>query len=319
MNQLKNTKILITGGAGFIGSHLTVRLCHDYQIVILDNFRRDSLSTLPELAKHPNVKLIRGDILDKTLLSQAMKGVDIVIHMAALAGVSTYYAEPCETLRVNLQGTMNVLEVCKNSDVRRVIDFSTSEVYGADAYNVTEEAIHGIGPVTDLRWTYAISKLASEQLTLRYAEKYGFKAITVRPFNIYGPRQTGEGAISNFMRAVVNKKPLVIYGDGSAIRAWCYVSDCIDALETLIESDSIENGPFNIGNPREIYSTLGLARLICQVVNQDIPIIFKDVARTEIRVRVPNIAKARGLLNFEPKIDLITGLELTFNDFKQQH
>jgi UDP-glucose 4-epimerase len=311
-------KILLTGGAGFIGTHLAERLCDRYKVVLFDNLRRDSLSGLAGLKEHPNVEFIEGDVLDIQGVKKAMDSCTIVVHLAAIAGVSSYYKEPARTLRVNLIGTFNVLECSRELKVDKVIDFSTSEVYGADAFNVSEESDHRIGPVSEYRWTYAVSKLASEQFTLRYGDTYGFRAFTVRPFNIYGPRQTGEGAISNFCRAAVNGEPIVIYGDGTPIRAWCYVSDLVDAVERMIEKDGLETGAFNIGNPQEAYSTADLVKLFCQAVGQDIQIVFKEVERTEIRVRVPNIDKAKRLLDFAPKVGLEEGIRMTYQWFTEQ-
>ncbi|MEW6103498.1 MAG: NAD-dependent epimerase/dehydratase family protein [bacterium] len=315
--EIKKKNILITGGAGFIGSHLVERLYKRHKIVIFDNLRRDSLKYIPELKDHPNVKFIEGDVLDKEGLFLAMKDCDYVVHLAAIAGVSSYYKNPTKTLKVNILGTTNLLECCKELRIKKVIDFSTSEVYGRDAYNVSEDSNHCIGPINDYRWTYAVSKLASEQLTLSYGKKYGFKGFSVRPFNIYGPRQTGEGAISNFFRAVVQKEPIVIYGDGSPIRAWCYISDCIDAIERLVEDETIEEpSTFNIGNPKETCTILWLARLISYVVGYDIPIIFREVERSEILIRIPNIDRAVRVLGYNPKVNLMEGLRLTYEHFK---
>jgi UDP-glucuronate decarboxylase len=310
-------KILITGGAGFIGTHLIERLKNNYHIIIFDNLRRNSLQYMPELKNNQNIEFIQGNVLDKDSLREAMKGCEMVVHMAAIAGVSSYYIEPGTTLTVNLIGTYNVLELCKELLVKKIIDISTSEVYGVFAYNVKEASPHQIGPVNDLRWTYAVSKLASEQLTLRYSEQFKFKAFTVRPFNIYGPRQTGEGAISNFLKAIINNEPISIYGDGNVIRAWCYVSDLIDALENIICLDNLKSDTFNIGNPTEAYTTLGLARLICEVTGKKVPFKFKKVARTEIQVRTPNIDYAQNVLKYNPKIDLKKGIELTYNYYKK--
>lgn len=310
-------KILITGGAGFIGTHLAERFCEDYKIVLLDNLRRDSLTDLPTLKEHPNVTFIEGNIIEKDVVLKAIEGCDTAIHLAAIAGVSSYYNQPFDTMSVNLIGTINLLECVRETGVKKVIDFSTSEVYGANAFDVDESSDHVLGSIEDYRWTYATSKLASEQLTRRYSEKYGFKGFGIRPFNIYGPRQTGEGAISNFMSAIVKKEPIVIYNDGTAIRAWCYISDMVEALDNLMRNDNIEGGTFNIGNPKEAYSTLGLARLVCTALGEEVPIIFKEVERTEIRIRIPNIDKARKLLNFDPQVGLIEGLRKTFEWYKQ--
>jgi UDP-glucose 4-epimerase len=316
MSTLKG-KILITGGAGFIGTHLAERFCEKYEIVLLDNLRRDSLSDFPKIKNHPNVKFIEGTITDKKLVLDAIKGCHTAIHLAAIAGVSSYYDQPFDTMSVNLLGTINLLECVKEEGVGKVIDFSTSEIYGSNAFDVDESSDHVLGSIEDYRWTYATSKLASEQLTRRYSEKYGFKGFGIRPFNIYGPRQTGEGAISNFMTAVVKKEPIIIYNDGTAIRAWCYITDMVDALENLLENDNLESGSFNVGNPKEVYSTAGLARLVCTALGVEVPIIYKEVPRTEIRIRIPNIDKAKKFLNYNPKVGLIEGLRLTYEWYKE--
>ena len=311
-------RILITGGAGFIGTHLAERLVGEAEILLFDNFRRDSLRMVPALYDNPRVRLITGDVLDSASLRQALKGVDTVIHLAAVAGVSSYYEESLRTLQVNILGTAGLLEEVARQGVQRFIHFSTSEVFGPDALWVEENSPHGIGPVSDRRWVYATSKLAGEHFTLRFAEKYGFRASIVRPFNIYGPRQTGEGAISNFCHAAINGRPLTVYGDGAAIRAWCYVSDLVDAVQAILGTPAAEGEVFNIGNPHESETTLGLARHVARLA-PDATIRFQAVTRAEVRARVPNIEKARRLLGYEPKVDLIEGLSRTLEWFRKEH
>jgi len=312
-------KVLITGGGGFIGSHLAERLCPTCQVVILDNFRRNSLAHAPGLASHPNVSLVRADILDATQVREAMQGCDTVVHAAAIAGVSSYYSHPLDTLKVNIMGTMNILEAVSELGVGKYLGFSTSEAYGSDAFDVREDRGFAVGPVHDCRWTYAVSKITSENLAFRHGEKYGFKAYMVRPFNIYGPRQTGEGCIANFLRAVVESKPMIVHNDGSSIRAWCYVDDCVDALMTILTRDDLANDAFNIGNPQETYSTLGLARLVRQVGESSVDIVHQHMDRTDIRVRVPNIDKARKVLGFAPKVDLIEGLKRALAAYRKEN
>lgn len=310
-------RILITGGAGFIGTHLCERLVQNAEVILADNFRRDSLSRVPELASHPRVKVISADVLDARSVREAFRaGIDIVLHLAAIAGVSSYYQEPLQTLQVNILGMVNVLEEAARQGVKHFVYFSTSEVFGRDALWVKETDVPQTGPVTDLRWTYATSKLAGEHFTLRYGEKYGFKATVVRPFNIYGPRQTGEGAISNFCKAAVSGQPLMIYGDGSAIRAWCYVDDLVDAVEAILQSPAADGQVFNIGNPREVETTLGLARRVMKL-RPGLSIQYRDTERTEVRARIPSIDKARELLGFEPKIDLNEGLHRTLTWYQK--
>jgi nucleoside-diphosphate-sugar epimerase len=308
-------RILITGGAGFIGTHLAERFCSQHEVVLLDNFRRDSLSLAPELKSNPHVRLVTGDTLDPASLAATLEGAEVVFHLAAIAGVSSYYKEPLQTLDVNILGARNVLREAARSGVRQFIFFSTSEVFGADARQVSEQDPCGIGPSTDRRWVYATSKLAGEHFTLRFGEEHGFAATVVRPFNIYGPRQVGEGAISNFCRAAAARQPLTVYGDGAATRAWCYVSDLVDAMESLLASPQAAAGQvLNIGNPREVESTAGLAQRVARLV-PGAEVRFQPVTRAEVRDRAPLIALAQRLLGYNPKVDLESGLRLTLEWF----
>lgn len=311
----KKRTVLITGGAGFIGTHIAERLCEDHRLVLFDNYRRDSLTGLA-LTRHPNVTVRRGDVLDPASLRRAVKGADTVIHLAAIAGVSSYYSMPLRTLQVNILGTVNMLEAAVAAGVKQFIHFSTSEVYGSNALNVSEQDPHGIGPTSDKRWVYATSKLASENFVLRYGEEYRFRATCLRPFNVYGPRQTGEGAISNFCTAALGRKPLTVYGDGSAIRAWCYVSDMVDAVMRVLSRAESAGHSFNIGNPREAETTNGLARRVAALV-PGATVRRRDLDRAEVAARIPRIEKARKLLGYEPRVDLDEGLRRTLDWYRE--
>jgi nucleoside-diphosphate-sugar epimerase len=310
-------KTLITGGAGFIGTHLAQRLVDRSDVVLLDNFRRNSLASVPELREDPRVEVQDVDILDADSVAKVMADVDVVVHLAAIAGVSSYYNESLRTLQVNILGTNNVLEQAAAHGVSSFVHFSTSEVFGPDALWVNEESGFNIGPVSDRRWVYATSKLAGEQLTLRYGEKFGMRSTVLRPFNVYGPRQTGEGAIANFCTAALTGTPLKVYGDGTPIRAWCHVDDMVAAVLAVLETPEAAGETFNIGNPAETETTLGLARRVRDLVPGS-TIEFEAVDRAEVRSRVPDIAKARRLLGFEPQVDLATGLAQTLAWVEQQ-
>lgn len=312
---MKKRTILITGGAGFIGTHIAERLCERHRLILFDNYRRDSLTGLA-LARHPNVTVRRGDVLDPASLRKAVSGADTVIHLAAIAGVSSYYSMPLRTLQVNILGTVNMLEAAVAEGVKQFVHFSTSEVYGSNALNVTEQDPHGIGPTSDKRWVYATSKLASENFVLRYGEEYRFRATCLRPFNVYGPRQTGEGAISNFCTAALAGKPLTVYGDGSAIRAWCYVSDMVDAVVLALARPQSAGHSFNIGNPREAETTNGLARRVAALV-PGATVRRQAIDRAEVAARIPRIDKARELLGFEPRVDLDEGLKRTLAWYRE--
>jgi len=316
--MIRNKKILITGGAGFIGSHLAEKLYKENEIVIFDNLHRNSLKYIPELKRLKNIKLIKGDVIRSDDLVVAMKGCNIVLHLASIAGVSSHYENPYRTLETNLIGTHNILTVSKFCKIEKLVYFSTSEVYGDCAYDADEECGFNAGSINDFRWSYSISKLASESLVLRYAELNDFKAYVVRPFNIYGPRQLGEGAIGNFIRAIISNKPMRIYNKGISIRAWCYVSDCVNMLIRLLDSN-LNSQVFNVGNPNATQSTYGLARLINQALDLDIQIIFIDNPNSDIKVRIPNIDKATKFLDWYPIVELSEGIKKTYEWFKENY
>ena len=311
-------RILITGGAGFIGTHLAESLClrGAVEVVLFDSFRRDSLAHVPQLRDQKQVTVVSGDVQDAGQVRAAMEGADTVVHLAAIAGVSSYYAEPLRTLQTNILGTVNALEQAAASGVKRFIHFSTSEIYGSNAMWVDETMPSGIGSADDKRWVYATSKLAGENFALRYGEKHGFDAAVVRPFNIYGPRQVGEGAISNFCRAVAENKPLQVYGDGTAIRAWCYIDDMVNAMNVLLDHELTDERIFNIGNPKEVETTMGLARRFTRLF-PDSRIEYREGVHAEVRARIPSIERARRVLGYEPIVDLDEGLRKTVAWFKE--
>src|SRR5690554_4491075 len=185
----------ITGGAGFIANTMIRRLVDEHKIIVYDNFHRDTL-TGSDLCGHANITVIRGDVLDLPKMTEAMKGSDVVIHAAGIAGIDTVIQDPVKTMRVNMMGTANMLEAAHLNGISdRVIDFSTSEVFGSMAFRSSETDSTVAGSAGEARWTYAVSKLAGEHLAHAYSRQYGLPVVTVRPFNIYGPGQTGEGAI----------------------------------------------------------------------------------------------------------------------------
>jgi len=307
MNDLP--RYVITGGAGFIGSHLAERLAERGRVVLFDNLRRNSL-TGTGLAESPAIELVEGDIRDRDAVHEVVDGADAVFHLAAIAGVSSYYEEPETTLRVNIDGTAGVVDAVVATGARRLVYLSTSEVHGPNAHDVNEESPCAIGPSSERRWVYATSKLAGEHLVLRGGESNGFAATVLRPFNVYGPRQTGEGAIRNFCLAAVEGEPLVVYGDGSAVRAWCYVDDFVDAALLALDSEAAVGQVFNIGNPDASVDTNELAALVAKLA-PSARVEPGNVSRAEVAYRTPVIEKARRLLGFEPSVSLAAGLERT--------
>ena len=309
-------RYVITGGAGFIGSHLAERLVSQADLVLFDNLRRNSLR-LTDLVGRPEVQFVEGDIRDRSLVASLVKNADAVFHLAAIAGVSSYYAEPEATLRVNIEGTAAVVDAVVAAEVPKLVYLSTSEVHGPDAQDVDEESPCAIGPSSDRRWVYATSKLAGEHFVLRAGESHGFAATVLRPFNVYGPRQIGEGAIRNFCVAAVTGAPLEVYGDGSAVRAWCYVEDFVAAAATTLITPAAAGQVFNIGNPDAAIDINTLAELIVSMVPGS-EVRPGTVNHAEVPYRRPVIEKARKILAFEPRIGLDEGLRRTIEWTRSQ-
>ena len=300
-------RILITGGAGFIGSSLVQRLASRNQVVVLDTLRRNALADTG-LEAHANVELVVGDVLDPTTVRRAIEGCDAVVHMASIAGVDTVMRNPVQTMRVSLLGTANVLAVAAEAgSVRRFMDFSTSEVFGRYAYNVSEFGATTLGAVGEARWTYAVAKLATEHLAMSYHREMGLPSVSVRPFNIYGPRQVGEGAIHQFIVRALRGEPIHIHNDGSQIRAWCYIDDMVDGIVLALTRDDAVGHAFNIGNPRSTLTVFNLAREVVRLSSSSSPIEFVKWDHPDIELRIPNIDKARQLLGFVPRVDLEEG------------
>lgn len=308
----KGKRILITGGGGFIGSWLIEKFCKNNSVTCFDNGRRDAFQYLDPSIKE-NVRFIKGDILDKNLVKKNVLDQDIILHLAAIAGASSYEKDPLNTIQVNFFGTANVLEACTNLPVKKIVLFSTSETYGALAKDVSENTPTIIGPAGEGRWSYAVSKLASDHLALAYYKMHKLPITIVRPFNIYGPRQVGEGAITNMLTQAFAHKKITVTGDGKQKRAWCYVSDLIDAIEKTFTQKT--NGQiYNIGNPKEYYNIYQLALKIKQLTSAEIK--FTNPVKTEIEDRLPNIKKAQKDLGFKPQVSLDHGLQLTKNWFE---
>ncbi|MGH3066323.1 MAG: NAD-dependent epimerase/dehydratase family protein, partial [Gaiellaceae bacterium] len=221
---LTGKRVVITGGAGFIGTTLARRLVDENEIVAVDNLHRDALGST-DLADHPSFTFVEGDVLDAERLGDVIRGATHVVHCAGIAGVDTVLASPVRTMRVNVIGTYNVLEAALRAGdtVERLVDFSTSEVFGQHAFNVDEGHVTTIGSVGEARWTYAVSKLAGEHMAHAYHAELKLPTTSVRPFHVYGPGQIGGGAIRAFIEAALAGRDLTIHGDGSQIRAWCYV------------------------------------------------------------------------------------------------
>ncbi len=316
--MIENKKIFVTGGAGFIGSTVIKKLIDNNEIVAFDNLTRNTLKGLPKLLNHPNLTLIEGDVLDSDALTRSMKGADVVVHAAGIAGIDTVIKNPVKTMQVNMVGTANVLEAAHVNGVPdRVIDFSTSEVFGSMAFRSTEADVTVAGSAGEARWTYAVSKLAGEHLALAYHAQYNLPIVTVRPFNIYGPGQTGEGAIQVFIKRALSDETIHIDGDGAQIRAWCYIDDFVDCLMRCLENPAAVGNSFNIGNARAVTTILGLAETVLRVTGSKSQIVFDPPLSADIAIRIPSVEKAFKVLGFKAKVDLEEGILRTAEYFRK--
>jgi UDP-glucose 4-epimerase len=309
--MIQGKTVFITGGAGFIASTLIARLADRNRIVVYDNYTRNTLRDTP-YDKHPNVTQVEGDVLDFERLKSHMQGAQIVVHAAAIAGIDSTVRNPVNTMRVNMIGTANALEAAHQvGGVERFLEFSTSEVFGSQAFKVGEAAQTVTGAVGEARWTYAVSKLAGEHLAHAYFKQYQLPAVTVRPFNVYGPGQTGEGALSIFIRKALKNEDLLVFGDGTQIRAWCYVDDMVEGLMCALEHPDAIGESFNIGNARAVVTVYGLAEAVCRVVGATSRIQFRPALSADIELRIPNVDKARDRIGFAAAVDLDEGLRRT--------
>jgi len=315
--NIRNKTIFITGGTGFIGSTLAGQLVENNKVILFDNLTRNSLKDR-SFKDHPNISLVQGDVLDFESLTKAMKGADIVVHCAAIAGIDTVIKSPTTTMRVNMIGSANVLEAAyRQTHIERIVCFSTSEVFGQQAFRSNETDQTVMGRVGEARWTYAVSKLAEEHLAIAYHKEKGLPTTVVRPFNVYGPGQVGEGAMRIFIERAIRNEPIEIHGDGTQIRAWCYVDDMVDgAMRCMVNPKAIGES-FNIGNQRAVVTIYGLASAIVRVLHSESPIRFSRKDYVDVELRIPAVQKAHDLLDFDAQIDLDEGILRTAEYYRE--
>ncbi len=316
--MINSKRILITGGAGFIGTNIAKRLIKDNQILLYDNLWRNSLKN-SQIQDEKNIKIVQGDILDFQKLKSIVDEFkpDIVIHLAAIAGVDTVMKHPVKTMQINMIGTYNILESIKSHKTERFLNFSTSEIFGSYAYKVGDDAQSSLATVGEARWTYSVSKLAGEHLAYAYHKEYGIPIVNIRPFNVYGPGQVGEGAIHRFVVRALKNEPLEIHGDGDQIRSWCYIDDFVDGVLLCLTKDEAIGQAFNIGNPRGTITINMLARLIKELSQSKSEIIYTPKTYVDVELRIPSIEKAKKILGYEPKIDLEEGLKRTIDWYRR--
>lgn len=315
--MIQGETILLTGGAGFIGTRLCELLAPHNKLRVLDTFSRNTWEST-RLRDMDNVELIRGDVRSLDDMKRAGKGASRIAHLASIAGVGTVLNNPALTMDVALTGTKNALEVARENGCSRIVTFSTSEVFGRFAWDVKESDVTPIGAVGEPRWTYACAKIATEHVAHAYHREFGLPTVSLRPFNVYGPGQVGEGAIHNFIKKVVAGDAITVNNDGRQIRSWCYVDDMVEGTLRALEDDAAAGQSFNIGNPAATITVLRLAELVARIAGVEANIEFVRKDYPDVETRVPNVDKARELLGFEAKVGLEEGLERTVAWYRER-
>ena len=305
-------RILVTGGAGFIGSHLIDRLMKQgHDVICLDNFFTGHKRNIRHWIDNPYFELIRHDITEPIRLE-----VDRIYHLACPASPVHYQYNPVKTIKTNVLGTLNMLGLAKRVKARFLLA-STSEVYGDPDVHPQPESYRGNVNCIGIRSCYDEGKRVAETLAFDYHRQNNVDIRVMRIFNTYGPRMFEHDGrvVSNFITQALKGTSLTVYGDGSQTRSFCYVSDLVEGMMRLMNGEHI--GPINIGNPGE-YTILQLAETIQKMINPDAELAFKPLPQDDPMQRQPDITKAKNLLGWEPKINLEEGLKLTIDDFRSR-
>jgi UDP-glucose 4-epimerase len=319
-------RVLITGGAGFVGSHLADGLlARGDEVAVLDNLSTGSIANIAHLKSHPRFRYTIDSVTNEPLLAELIDSCDVVVHLAAAVGVKLIVEAPVHTIETNVHGTEVVLKHA-NKKKKLVVIASTSEVYGKSVdVPFREDADLVLGPSEKHRWAYACSKLIDEFLALAYWKERKLPVIILRLFNTVGPRQTGQYGmvIPNFVRQALAGQPITVFGDGTQSRSFTYVGDVVRAMVALIDEPRAVGQVFNIGNGQEISigelaarvkaQTGSTSEIVCIPYEQAYEIGFEDMPR-----RVPDITKVRSLVGYEPTVDLDEILTRVVEYFRQQ-
>ncbi len=307
-------RILVTGGAGFVGSHLSRRLLNEgHEVLAVDNFYTGSRSNVVDLLQNPSFELVRHDITQPYYAE-----VDAIMNLACPASPVHYQKHPVQTTKTSVIGTTNMLGLAKRLNVP-ILQASTSEVYGDPNITPQNEEYWGhVNPI-GIRACYDEGKRVAETLCFDYNRQYGVSTKIVRIFNTYGPSmQFDDGrVVSNFILQALTNSDITIYGDGSQTRSFCYVSDLVDGLVRMIKTESSVTGPINLGNPSEM-TILELATKVIELTNSKSKIVKEQLPSDDPKQRKPDIQKANEVLGWNPQVELGEGLTKTIQDFESR-
>ncbi|MGQ9722658.1 MAG: GDP-mannose 4,6-dehydratase [Candidatus Jordarchaeum sp.] len=320
-------KILITGGAGFIGSHLVDSLIEKNEITVLDDLSSGNIQYIKNYLQKKNFSFIKGSILDKKIVEKAAKDINIIIHEAAVVGVKKYIENPLKVILTNTFGTHNVVEAALKKHVELFLLASTSEVYGKNVnMPLSEDSDRILGPTNVFRWCYSTTKALDEHMLFAYHHQNGLPIIILRYFNAYGPRQESSdygAVIPIFIKRILSGKPPLIHGNGKQTRGFTYITDLVNGTLLALENEQSLGEIFNIGNEEEI-TINELANLILELTGNLNKIkpkyitydeFYGDSYEDTLR-RVADIRKAKKILKYKPKITLKEGLKKTIDWYK---
>jgi UDP-glucuronate decarboxylase len=307
-------RILVTGGSGFIGSHLTERLlAAGNQVLVLDNFYTSDKKNIQHLSNNPNLEIVRHDVINPYVAE-----VDAIYHLACPASPVHYQRFPVQTIKTSILGSINMLDLALRLQIPILLS-STSEVYGDPEISPQVESYWGnVNPI-GIRACYDEGKRAAETLFFDYHRQYGVDIKVARIFNTYGPNMSPSDGrvVSNFIVQALKSEDITIYGDGLQTRSFCYVDDLVNGLVSLMETSNQIQGPINLGNPNE-FSVKQLAERIIQMTNSKSQIVYKDLPSDDPKQRKPDIAAAKKILAWTPSIEISEGLEKTIKYFSSK-
>ena len=307
-------KILLTGAAGFLGSHISKKLIdNDHEVIGLDDLSTGSIKNIEQLINHPKYSFIEHDV---RIPYQAK--VDAILNFACPASPVNYQKDPVRTIETNFLGMINLLHLA-NETGARVIQASTSEIYGDPTQSPQKESYWGnVNPI-GIRSCYDEGKRAAETLCFDYRRQHGLDTRVIRIFNTYGPNMAiGDGrVVSNFIVQALRNKPINIYGDGKQTRSFCYVSDLVEGIYKFLQLDKNPNTPINLGNPNE-FTILELDKVVIDITNSKSGIVYNSLPLDDPKQRCPDISLAKSTLNWDPMIQLKVGVEKTVEYFKQR-
>jgi UDP-glucose 4-epimerase len=314
--MISDKRVLITGGAGFIGTHMAERLADCNEVTLLDIDLRNALP-YSRLAHDDATRKIHGDVRDRELVEAEVARCQILLHFASILGVREVIENARDTIDTIVLGTRQVLEAArKNPGIERVVYISTSEVYG-NIVDAREGAPASVGATNDARLCYASAKLMGEHQVWAYHRDFGLPTVIVRPFNIYGPRRKTSHAVGVFVVKALVGKDLTLYGDGSQLRSWCYIDDFCDGIMACIEREGAVGEDFNLGNPVTAATVHDLAERVIRLVGGSSKITTTAHNFSDIGVRAPNSIKARERLGYSAKYGMDAGLRPTIQWYKE--